>query len=535
MSFHSSLHMDSSEFSAIIKGKTFLDLQSFPEYSSSSSSTNLQFLHSFQEWLTSNTDELHELYTQLCIAEDHTSTFPQFCWDLFGHVHDASLDLFVRKFAPAPRLVCIEPNPGPILPILGGIAGALGSSVLSTIKKKARKGVSKAILAKAATAIVVAAATKKKSVRTRVKAPGGLAVVSVSAPVSTGIVHHGNHKILKDHTITIPINAGSLGVYNDGSGNPFFKLIGSSATTGFFSVDLTPFNSAGMSLTDVFGPEHSRLSSLFAMWKLNSLEMVFESALPTSQPGIIQFAYSADPYIFTGTTITPFAWSSGMQQRFSGPVYYTKESRFRIRPSGTWKYMLMASPTDDADQRLCNDGTLIVTGAGITGAANAFLGVVHFNGSITYKELSAPKAQFTTTSDPLNPLTLDVMCLNASCTAASKPFGTGPFSFPDFQVISSGISPDIKTGDGRLLFTPGIYRLRLQYFDVTGTITTGATYVGGGSDQAVALTTSSSSPPYPYEARISAWSGTTGQSYVDFTGPTGMTSGNVKINILKIG
>lgn len=418
---------------------------------------------------------------------------------------------------PAPRLVGIEPNPGPN-PLLA-LAGA------SLVKN----------------AIKLATTKKKKTTKQPKSAPNQISTVTKKvmnvAPVSRVYTHTTNnvHPIHPEY-----IDSGILFVKTDTNGTPYFatssSVLPGVASAANYNCDLHPIGNNIGSQAQIFGPQIANLAASYTFWKLVNLVAHFETAVTTGTAGYLALGYQPD----SAAQLQSYIAISSSSCSTSGPLWSQGKMTLNLTRHlpGLWHTVNRASSDNSAMQRQDFSGAIAV-GAPIALPVSSLIGCIRFTGLIHFRELILPLTLTVDGSQPSNPapITGNYFSTDLSATKANPFPASGTSNLPPAITLNS--LHYIRFGaaaDG----SAGIWQLRLTATDVAGTITAGyaasANNVGTGT---MSVLSSSISSAAPYSAQfIVAMNGADGTisnfSYLSITGPDNMTAGNTQFTITKI-
>lgn len=433
---------------------------------------------------------------------------------------------------PAPRLVGIEPNPGPnhlgqpnaVQKTLSKLGVELGKRAAEPKENKNQKNKNKNQNRKPASRRPSTAARVAKAFSTTKQ------TTSSPAPVSQIDVVRSN---TKTSTLRIPFRNASESIYITSNPNatPYLSTVGSTQG-GLSYLDLHPIVNQSANQNAMFGTSIATAARAFTYYRIRNLTFRFRSCVPTSTSGELSIGYTSDP----ANPVIP-TWKSvqSMQHNVSGPLYAGADTMtLRIPDMNKWCYTDQSSNSSDSGsfsaQRLDYWGELALASFGTTYTASTTVGVLEISGIIEFRELSnlVQQSPDPETGNPTQSLTLVQHTLDAE---AGSPFGVAAdFDDKSSYTITTNSFFDLSLFDGNTLAvpTPGIWRLRAQWFNVVGDPTAGA--VLSTTTGTLVSQTASSAVPYSYQAIVAFVEAGT----LSFDGPNPMDSGSVSFSLERL-
>lgn len=319
------------------------------------------------------------------------------------------------KVVPAPRLVCVELNPGPKskqkpLLLKGPMRDAATDLVKQTINATAM-ALTKNPKSKTKPKVhsIHASFSSKGSVPTTLRS-------SVQAPVSIGSVLQNTVPL---GNVRVPFANTSINVFVSPTG--LLKFGTSSAAYSLPFLQLCPqtflHNHAGTDYnTDpAFGLAIKDLSYVFKEYRITRLKVGFISIKPTSAAGVIALASTPDPL-----NRAPLSYDSctSYQNNVSGSVWSSFQMDLKHmvgKNADMERYYLPAAKSStsydpNSNGRFCSYGQIFGFGLGPY-SENENVGVLRLEGEIEFYNLSPFNSNYTssqpTSSSPIGPLAVD--------------------------------------------------------------------------------------------------------------------------------
>jgi hypothetical protein len=517
---------------------------------------SLTFRKCYTDWLLRNWEELREdfdievsgsglLFEDFCIIQYSVDEL------LFlkeeAHKHPLIKKMLSSSYVPPmPRLVNVEPNPGPTNPLLIGLgAGKIISGIVSASKKKSKKkNKNKKITGKVVRAVqnMVQQSSNRKSKRKAKKnnKQSGLRNDSrqVNAGVNAGIQ---SSSIMKSYIAPVPFDTAFVKIKADSVGVPYFSTTGAAASVGATYMDLHPIVNQLQIQRDMFGTSISKLASAFTEYRLvGDMEVTFEPTLGTASAGIIGVGYSTDPFSLN-TSSSSNTWPSlnNIQWNKRGPVGLPFTLRFPV--NSDWHYIDQSDTAADsglsASQRQNYAGVLAVASPN-TFMAGADIGILGMKGKLEFREIN-PQASQASEEGVESSETLDQKDYIATENQAFGGVAPGVIPYTDSTKYTWTPTGDFAGLDeafrqnGPRLPKIGVYRVRMLWSDTTGVITSGATLDSVPSNIGTISFTASGAPPYPAELVVATDADNTDATYI--LGPAGMSGGNIHVEIVRLG
>lgn len=296
------------------------------------------------------------------------------------------------KFVPAPRLVCVELNPGP---------KSKNKSPIKTIVRDATTDLIKQTINATAMALTKNPKSKSKpkvtSMRATFPTKGSVPTTlrsAVQAPVSIGSIMQNTVPL---GNVRVPFASTSINVFVDTTGLLKFGLSGS-ATQSHRYLQLCPqsFSYDGPDLNVVtdpaFGLAIKDLSYVFKEYKITRLKVGFISIKPTSHAGVVAIACTPDP-----TTHPPANYDTctSYQNNVSGSVWSSFQMDLKNmvgKNADLERYYLPAAKNSisydpNANGRLCSYGQVFGFALGPFDS-DENIGVLRIEGEIEFYNLS---------------------------------------------------------------------------------------------------------------------------------------------------
>jgi len=279
---------------------------------------------------------------------------------------------------PSPRLVGIEPNPGPKMP---GLAAAVTGAV--------RAATQAANLASSVAKAVAPAKKKKKSKRNRV-APGSLTSKFSDSSINRRataapppIRDIGGTSNFRDH-ITVTFDNTSMPLYvSSGATSPFYFGTGGTSNWGF---GLDPNQTYGG--YSPFGKAIANLSNSYRMWRIVSLRARFESARPTTESGVTIIAYTPDGGV--DVTVSPTGPDTVASNKGSILVQTGQSTDIPVYDlNKDWLYVSDASAGGAANNRQAHAGAFINYAVNVASGTGILLGYMRLSGTIQFAGLGS--------------------------------------------------------------------------------------------------------------------------------------------------
>jgi hypothetical protein len=288
---------------------------------------------------------------------------------------------------PAPRLVGIEPNPGPG-PATVIAASQIGSAMMDLLKGKSGKKVKIATTKKKKPSI------KKRSTSSRSSTmmSMGQSETRVSVPAHVGIRSYSQNSVGSFH---VPFNVVLLQIQTNATSpfSPYFGVVGNGPlVAGAAGVSLSPFITSGPTTVPTCFPlMMQRLAASFARYRVKpgSLRLSFRGAQGSSIPGIV--AISAGPPDYPlGTTIA-FQTVAGSECAITTPVWVAdcpmdpKRLNDVIDSGDDWRYTDFDGTVTQPEIR--QDAFLNLYVAGFGTVSSTIYGYIVCSGVFEFKHL----------------------------------------------------------------------------------------------------------------------------------------------------
>lgn len=340
-----------------------------------------------------------------------------------------------------------------------------------------------------------------------------------SAPASVGIQHTNRQA----RVFTEPFDSLTLQVITDNAGTPLLNNFG--------VIDLVVATGAGGQaiVPGIFGPNVSNLARTFSKWRLKTLHINYEPFVSSSTSGALAFGYQGDPFTDFSNTFSNVGALIGAK---STSVWQPMSMSPRV-PQRQLYTLINSDPAASisaANQRDWAAGALCVAGRGL--GNNLTYGTLRLSGVI---EFSDPQGQTTSGSSDLLATGPDYRALMFGNTAtAAAPFGSPAVSGAN-ATITGTLPPYVSFNATQIAFSaatiPGVYTLKIWWTQTSGVITAAANYTAVSNVGAINTPSFSAAPPY---SSIISFGTLAGPGFISFTGPTGMTSGNVNLELTRL-
>jgi hypothetical protein len=308
------------------------------------------------------------------LRPDNDVSFPM----SLSHFAQHSQKLASAGFVPAPRLVGIEPNPGPgprgALAALSAGMAALGSAVARTHKKK--KTTKRKLPAKLNGPRKRARGERYPTTSSQNTDTGNVAVAGATSLTTMRPNRFGS--LLP--SIIVPFDCLAILLATNASSVLGFSV---NTTSNSISFDLNPTQATGGGLP--FGVAISQLATCYDRFRVRKLRVHYNPLCSTTTASGALLAYSPDPWI-TGGTYTPYTVGSLADNT---PFAFWEPKDLEIRNlDKTWKYCYESVTNTAAESRQDCAGSLIVAPIG-TMTASTIFGSFQFSGEIEFTGLGA--------------------------------------------------------------------------------------------------------------------------------------------------
>lgn len=313
---------------------------------------------------------------------EHVSRIGCICDFAVDHVKIPNPPPLVRS-TPAPRLVGIEPNPGPqkknplsVAAIATAVAAALKN--MPQPKKK-----------------------KKKNGRPQNGARGHMDLGSsssvVSAPAARQVISRGPRQT----NLSVPFKTTNLSLNQQGVTTFLYWVNLTTAATYISGTSRAAFPLALFFQKDgldvLLGMGSQAVKSLFqafARYKVRNLKIHYEPVRPTSEPGSVAFCFTSAPCA-TSSTSSGYSAVASASQSMRGPVWQSLTlavpDRY-VNPDQVWKICdcdLTGSIVADDQLTDTTFGTIVAAASGTTAfAGDTSLGNFTFEGVFDLQELA---------------------------------------------------------------------------------------------------------------------------------------------------
>jgi len=284
---------------------------------------------------------------------------------------------------PSPRLVGIEPNPGP------GPSRSI---------KKAVRGDIKSMISQVGYDLGSAIArTKKKKKTTKKKASSGLVMESkfLSAPVSSSVALRASGS--RTNIFSVPLSTVLCQVYSDVAGAIRFSSVGMVPvnSNGNPIVGISPFQSVFSAIYPIsFGPQINRLSQSFSRYRIRpgSCKLSYRSSVTTATNGNLAIALLPSDFPLSASAPTYLAAVSS-ECAISCPVWAAQvdfpaknvESVLNGGNGGLWKYCDFDGTVTQPQTR--QDLMCMLTANGVSTGVSTIYGVIYADLVLEFQHL----------------------------------------------------------------------------------------------------------------------------------------------------
>jgi hypothetical protein len=307
--------------------------------------------------------------------------------DICSNLFDTAYDLRdVRTTPPAPRLVGVEPNPGPPKQRTKG-AKSSTTTALATFGQLLGSGGLKALMPPR---------MKSRRAPKRQAAAASSMSLAPSAISFNQRYFHGPDT----HTVRFFTNALRIGASSDYAGAYFTRSdLGAGPGSDNIIVSLTNGPAANDFSGLIFGNNVSEQARLYVRWRIKRLRMFFVPNTPTSRAGRIALACDPDAagYQDGPNAALSAAYIQQYRDNMSGSVW----SAFEVPCTSLYEdkrwfytadYQNEGNP-DDAELRNYAPGAIAVSQLGLTLGAPVLEGSVAFEGEVEFRNLR-PQLQY---------------------------------------------------------------------------------------------------------------------------------------------
>jgi len=453
----------------------------------------------------------------------------------------AAMQIPAMLVPPAPRLVGVEPNPGPpkgLASRLASVGSALGSALARSQKKKKR---GPATVSKRVVAIA------KGSSRSRPRQPqvsrtrmsglsNSMTSSSMTAPVAYRTARTNHYQ---RPTMTHKFTSANLFIKTDTNGVPYIVTqVSAPGTPGDRTLELNPAGTGSSNQNPPFGPQTQLHAAAFDKFYFDSLSYEFEGMKTLNDsPGIIIIGYVQDPVEFTTESVADlFSKLSGVDLSKSGPAWgcwsqdvsplLEREELFISNlstPSGIQSYL---------NERQTCQGQILIAGASLTPSTT--VGILRLKGVLKFFDTALPEPSQLPPGDSQELPEIAYADSQTYDASMGNPIGLSPL------VVTGASLPVIYTEPLRIRGS-GVYRFEYQWSSSTGVVTAGATATV--ADQGTALsalldTSTSSAPPYSFLLLVGVYIPPGSDPEADFvevslTGPDQLTSGQFHLKLTR--
>lgn len=311
------------------------------------------------------------------IPADQRAEFDEACRDLAAPL--ARVSNMARYFqarqlvslndVPAPRLVGIEPNPGPpsaAMKQLTAAAAALGSA-MATKKKKKNKN-----------------KNKNKNRVGRLQAPVTTVAELDTPPAPVSQVQR-IRLTNRTHNFFAPFDVVTLSIVSNASSQLIFNAMPSQ---GIVNLDPT----ITLNGSALFGVPLQQLALNYRQYRFLRLEIEYEPVVSTATAGALTMVYVADGGL-SQEVIPSIAAVNQCDGAIMTPVWSrAKVPMFNLERN--WLFTKSAAAETTTSDRIEDAGSLVVSSASAA-PVNTTVGFVRFRGMIEFKDLSTGFALLT--------------------------------------------------------------------------------------------------------------------------------------------
>jgi len=277
----------------------------------------------------------------------------------------------------------------------------------------------------------------------------------------------------------------------------------------------------------ILGPQAYALATICTKWRIKSLYARYSSSSAATTVGHIALAYRPDCYTGMNTADQTYQRVSSTLGAVDGPLYGTG-SPIVLRPNNldtSWKYISKSSSTSSSDMRLASAGCLIVSSFGLASNASfACFGCLEIGGVLEFSDLEDNNTELG-----MSQIATTLVTSTTSDTTAAAPLGTT-------RTTVNNVNGYVTFPSGLIQFPKsGYYELKCKWTSTTGTITAPGSCVLSGST--ATLVSSDFSATGDYTADIAIYNprdpatGLEVSTSLTITGPTGMTAGDLRMVI----
>jgi len=328
-----------------------------------------------------------------CIVCESPLSFTAFSFlELAGDLHP-----------PAPRLVCVELNPGPPKAAIAGIsqlASALGSAIAKTVKKKK-------------TAVKKKNLHPSRSSMGNISNPARLLRRSVPSAVGASFSRSGGEPITR-----IPFDAPTI--YLVGGASNVITL-STTSSTGAQILDINPVNGtsgAPATSANMFGGGVASVSIAFSQFRITNLKIRYVGVVGTSSNGAIGLGYLRDSNFTSTFTVSSV---TGCRPSIIAPIW-SDDRKMDIPDFELWSYVYTDDSTNATD-RMTSGGSLCVFNIGGTIVSGTTYGMLQVSGVVELIGLSNPANNSTWLARQglLRPSLQDSICVCPSSSSSLSP------------------------------------------------------------------------------------------------------------------
>jgi hypothetical protein len=445
---------------------------------------------------------------------------------------------------PAPRLVGIEPNPGPKAgPLASAVRGARGVAKLAA-----------AIGRMATQPKPLAPMKKKKKGHRQPRAPRASSStvsstsnqLSRAAPVNLGTINRNKFRSARQ---AINFTVASMTIRTDSLSIPYIVAPTSApGTLSDRSFELNPITTGSANQSFPFGPQIAQIAPAYDRFRFTKLSLQFETVTPTNIPGNLAFAYVQDPVEVSTAGMTEFLTYPNVAScdgAVSGPVWSVWGTDFTPYLTKDMSYFVNLPPTPTSgDNHFSEQGQIIVSGLNLP--ASSILGVMRLTGTIVLEDVALVVYRTTELSELGQPPVGSVWTSSGTgfgSTEAAPLADVGPIvgpASPPWQIVNNSniLFGNLGAVDSRR--ANGTYKVEVEWSQAVGG--TGAASMleelTGDAEGAVFAESYAGTPPYAstYSLTLYIPPDPADNSHLStvITGPADMTSGQYHLTVTRI-
>jgi hypothetical protein len=306
-------------------------------------------------------------------------------FNFFAGLHHRKLPTFsVHGCPPAPRLVCVETNPGPnpsgVAKLLGAIGNSMGAAVAKTKKKKA-----------------LAKTKKKKS--TRSSANGSMlgasaSSMAMSVPTSSQMQTSVRYKT---GSFQVPFSSAIAQVFTTSNSAAYVSTVGLPVTTSLGNqiATISPFVTTSTAYAPIAFPNQiARLATSFSQYRMKpgTASLSYRTVVGSSTAGSVAISALPADLATQGSTI-PFNTVAGAECSITTPVW-AAETMFNNRSlesvmvrdqNSGWHYCDFDGTISQPEAR--QDSLCLIAVAGLGLPASTVCGLLYLEGVLEFKHL----------------------------------------------------------------------------------------------------------------------------------------------------